>query len=204
MRTDTFPTDTGDAHIPDNLRELVEDELLDGEAILWIDQPIPNFFRSGASSIFFFAIPWTAFAVFWMWGAAGGVDLLNGKPIEFEVGRLVFAAFGIPFVLVGLGMLSVPLWERRKMKRTVYVVTDHRVIIVQGAFFSLNISSHFLPGIVSLSRNQRPNGTGDLCLRVGIPSDENCSSTEQRFWNIRNVKHVERMIQELKNTKTAE
>ena len=204
MSTERFPTDFDDAPIPDNLREWVENEFIDGEAIRWMDQPIPSLFRSGAMGIFLFGVPWTAFSVFWMCGAAGALDLLNNKPIVFDVGRLALAAFGIPFLLIGLGMLSFPLRARQKMKRTVYVITDRRVIIIQGTFFSFNVASHYPADILSVSRTQRANGIGDVCFTQASSVGENNSPIDQHLWNIRNVKEVERMMQELKNTKLTE
>ena len=44
MNTEPFPTNTDDARIPDNLRELVNDRLVEGETIRWMDMPIPYFF----------------------------------------------------------------------------------------------------------------------------------------------------------------
>jgi hypothetical protein len=196
--------DFPNTQIPENLLELVNDELLDGETIQWIDQPIPVFFSAAAMGTFFFAIPWTAFSLFWTCAAAGVFDPNNGViNLNFDPGRWHFAAFGIPFVLFGLGMLSSPLWMRRNAKRTVYAITDQRAIIVQGTFFAHNITSYYPADMWHVSRKQMANGTGDLyfCFHA---SEENESSKGQGFMNIRNVREIERMLQELKRTKSTE
>lgn len=62
MRTNTA--------IPRPLQETVDRELEPGERIQWIDMPTARFFTPVATGVFLFAIPWTAFAIFWICGAS--------------------------------------------------------------------------------------------------------------------------------------
>jgi len=57
--------------IPQPLRDKVERELETDERIEWIATPQRVFFTPGATAAFLFGIPWTAFALFWIAGAAG-------------------------------------------------------------------------------------------------------------------------------------
>ena len=200
-----YPADFGGDAIPEPLQELVNAELSEDETIQWIDQPIPSFFASGALEPFFFGIPWTAFSVFWTSGAAGVLDL-NGGGFNFnfqnlDAGRLLIAAFGIPFVLSGLWMLSAPLRVRRNAKRTVYAITNYRAIIVQGTLFAHNIMSYYPADICDISRTQKADGTGSLRYAIGKIKNETEMPDVQAFVNIRNVQEVERILQELKGTK---
>ena len=198
---ETFPTGADNAPIPNNLLALVDAELNDREKIQWIDQPIPVFFSVGAVAIILFAITWTAFSIFWMCGASGVFDLNKGQ-FEFnglERERLIFAAFGIPFLLIGLVMLSTPWWGRRSMKRTIYVITDLRAIIFQGTPFAHGITSFYPADITHLYRKQKANGMGDICLCK--KHFESGNSSDEGFENIRNVQEVEQLIRELKETK---
>jgi hypothetical protein len=43
---------------------------------------------------------------------------------------VLFPLFGVPFVLIGLGMLAAPYWMRRKAQNTVYALTDKRALIL--------------------------------------------------------------------------
>ena len=105
--------------IPPELEEKVERELESGERIAWMEQPIPRYFTAMSTGAFLFAIPWTAFALFWICGASGF------KLPDFSKGGFsFFPLFGVPFVLIGLGMLSSPWWAHRKALKTVYVITD--------------------------------------------------------------------------------
>src|SRR5437763_9868076 len=118
------------------LAALVDAELASGERMVWVGQPIPSRYARGSLAIVLFGIPWTAFAIFWMAGVSG-----------FKIPNLTrgfgwFPLFGIPFVLIGLGMLSTPFWVRRKARRTAYVITDRRAIVVEGgAWRSVTIRS---------------------------------------------------------------
>jgi len=128
----------------------------------------------------------------------------SGRKNKFRVQwKNTVNGYGIPFVLIGFGMLSAPFWMRRSAKRTIYTITDLRAIIVQGTFSAHTVTSYYPADILHLSRKQRANGTGDLCFCFRGKS-ENESSSEQGFMNIRNVKEVERLLQELKRTKSME
>jgi hypothetical protein len=115
----------------------MESELQRGEKVLWIGQPRPGRVMLSTLPIFLFGIPWTAFAVFWVGmalflggGVAKGPDPGAGRWLS-----LCFPLFGVPFVLVGLGMLSAPWWARRRAKRSCYAVTNQRAIVRQAGVF---------------------------------------------------------------------
>src|SRR5262245_23909973 len=120
--------------LADNLQRTVEDELAPGEVIRWLGQPVPRSVPGIAWIPCIFAVPWTLFSLFWMAEAAGIFDRFNGfqggGPLNKQ--RLIFSLFGLPFVLIGLGMLSSPLWIwrrlRRRAERTAYVITNQRAI----------------------------------------------------------------------------
>lgn len=52
--------------IPYQIEQMVKRELEPGERIEWEEMPTPHFFSPASIGAFLFAIPWTAFAVFWM------------------------------------------------------------------------------------------------------------------------------------------
>src|SRR6266404_1761012 len=107
--------------VPQGLREKVDRELESGERVEWLQMPVPRYFTPAATAGFLFGIPWTAFAIFWTAGAAWGTSKATG-PGFFNA----FPLFGLPFILIGLGMLSGPLWAYRKALKTVYVITNRR------------------------------------------------------------------------------
>src|SRR5262245_60481290 len=118
-----------DNQIPYELREKVNRELDAGEQIQWLQMPVPRYFTPGATAGFLFGIPWTAFAIFWTAGASWGTSRA-GDAGFFRV----FPLFGVPFILIGLGMLSGPFWAHRKALKTVYVITNRRAITFDGGW----------------------------------------------------------------------
>jgi hypothetical protein len=141
-------------HIPlePATQRLLEGELKPGETVLWQSAPIARRHRMMALPIFLFAIPWTAFSVFWMAMAASGSGF--------------FALFGLPFLLIGVGMLCSPWWAARLARRTAYALTTDRAIILTPAPFGSGISVRsFAPAdLAGVERVQRGDGSGDLIL----------------------------------------
>jgi len=137
-------------------QQTLDGEMGPDERLLWSGRPRPWNLVRAALPIAAFAVPWTAFSVFWMAGAAGFKvpDLRTG-------GFALFPLFGVPFLLIGLLMLGSPLWVMSQAKHTVYAVTSRRLlIVVRGRSTSVR---SFDPGkLAPLQRFDRPDGTGDL------------------------------------------
>jgi len=179
--------------IPRPLQSLVERELESGERIEWMEMPQPRFFTPVATAGFLFGIPWTAFALFWTAGAALGVSKAEG----FGLFRL-FPLFGIPFVLIGFGLLSGPIWARRDALRTVYAITNRRAISVQSGrttTFRSFTSTH----LQDVYRRERRDGTGDVIFprRGWRDTDSNRQSEDLGFLSVRNPKRVESLLRQL-------
>jgi hypothetical protein len=133
-------------------RRLLESELKPGESLLWHSAPIARRHWLAALPILFFAIPWTAFAIFWMTMASRG--------------SAVFALFGLPFVGIGCVMLAAPWWAARMARRTAYALTTDRAIILAPSPWGGGVSVRsFSPGeLGDVERVQRHDGSGDLIL----------------------------------------
>lgn len=174
------------------LSTTVARELHPGETIVWMDMPVPRYFTPASTSAFLFAIPWTAFALFWICGAAGF------KFPDFTTGVDLFPLFGIPFVLIGIGMLSSPLWAYRKATRTVYVITDKRAITFEGGR-TMTIRSYPPDTLHEIFREERNDGSGDVVItqRVWRDSDGDTRSEPLGFLRVRRPKEVEAMLQKL-------
>lgn len=138
-----------------------------------------------------FGVPWTAFAIFWIAGASGF------KMPDFSHGAGLFPLFGVPFVLIGFGMLSAPYWASKKAASSAYVITNERVMIFEsGILGGVSIRS-FLPHQLSeIRRIQLADGSGDLILdkRITTDSEGSRSTTDIGFFGIPDVKNVESMV----------
>lgn len=168
--------------LPHDLQAKVDRELESGERIQWMSMPIPRFFTPRATALFLFAIPWTAFSVFFSWGP----------------GDFMFVLFGLPFILIGLGLLSSPLWAYRKALKTVYVITDRRAITFDGGW-STTIRSYPPSKLQDVYRKEKKDGSGDVIIARGAwrDSDGHRQSEELGFLRIANPKEVEQMLKQL-------
>ena len=181
--------------LPSQLRTLIEGELNDGEKITWIGAPIPQRFAMRSIPTVLFGIPWTAFALFWMAGASGF------QIPDFREASDLFPLFGIPFVLIGIGMLSSPFWMMRKARKTAYILTNARAIIFDGGF-STTIRSFAPERLTDLRRKQRSDGSGDLIFerKLSYDSDGDRQTSDHGFLAISDVKAVEDLVRQLADT----
>ncbi len=180
--------------LPSKLRQKVDKELEIGESIRWVEQPIPRFFTATSIGGFLFAIPWTSFAIFWVSMALRA--------------SVFFALFGIPFVLVGLGMLSSPIWLRLSARNTVYLITNKRALSISipvssfGNILSTTIRNYPPSKLKDIYRKERADGTGDVVMAVqqstsNINNRRNQTTQEIGFMGIHNPQEVEKMLRQL-------
>lgn len=175
---------------------MIDSELRSGERVAWMDQPIPGRMARATWPIVLFGIPWTAFALFWTAGAAWGTSKMDGGPGLFSA----FPLFGLPFILIGVGMLSSPYWARRRARRSAYVLTDRRAIVFTAGWRgSITVRSFEPERLNDLRRKQHPDGSGDLVFAQDIrrDSDGDRLATDVGFLAVREVKSVEEMVRAL-------
>jgi len=144
------------------------------------------------------SIPFTAFAIFWMYGAAGFKVPVLREGIKSEH---LFALFGVPFILVGFWMFASPFREWLKAFRTVYLVTDKRAISIESGWFT-TIRNYTPAQLKDLYRKERGDGTGDVVIttRLRRGGEGNSWTEEIGFMNVRNPREVERLLQQLART----
>ncbi len=146
-----------------HLRSAVQSEVRDGERLVWASQAVPRYFTGPAIGSVLFAIPWTGFAIFWTAMAFAGTRQATGDDAISIGFRYFFPLWGVPFILIGLGMFSAPFWMARRLRRTVYAITDRRAIVfAPGSFGSLKVQSFTADALASMERVERPDGSGDL------------------------------------------
>jgi len=141
------------------MRLEAEKELEPGEKLLWFGRPDP--LRASLSTIgtFLFGIPWTAFALFWTFGAMG----FNIKNLSRMGPMSLFPLFGIPFILIGAGMLLSPVLAYLENKRTLYIITDRRAAIIAIKIKgNRTVQSYRADDIGSIEREEKADGSGDI------------------------------------------
>jgi hypothetical protein len=184
------------ASLPPQLRAQVESELEPGETIAWIDQPIPGRLARRTLPIMLFAIPWTGFAIFWTTMAAWGTHSAQQGVGIFSC----FPLFGVPFILVGFGMLSSPYWAYRRARRTVYVLTERRAIIFAAGWRGSITARSFEPRMLAdIRRKQYADGSGDIIFAQDLQysSQGRPNSTDVGFLGVRDARAAEQMLRAL-------
>ena len=98
-----------------------------GEKLIWSGRPSPiAYARRKGTRTFLLGIPFLAFALFWV-----------AKASEAPGG---FWLFGIPFVLIGSGLVLSPLWFYFRAGRTAYALTSTRAIVEMAPPFAKKTS----------------------------------------------------------------
>lgn len=145
-----------DSDLPREARELLQSVMLRDEKLCWTGIPRPFFFRKEDVPMFVFGIVWTllicplAFSI---------ISNVQDVPIMVYI-------FITPFILIGVGLLSVPLFTYRRAQKTFYALTNKRAIIVTPRFFSGHtINCYDLEEGVIKEQIRQADGSGDLIFR---------------------------------------
>ena len=182
--------------LPPEVTRLVQGELRPGERLAWAGQPLPRLYRGMSIGLAVFGVVFTGFALFWVAGSAA--MLWSDHSFNRPPGVLkLFPLFGLPFVLVGLGMLSAPVWMAKQARRTAYAVTDQRAICFRGGLFGggVTVQSFDPVRLTSLTRRERADGSGDLVFEEFTQRRGTGSVTVRRgFMAVDDVRGVEELI----------
>jgi hypothetical protein len=146
----------------DPLETALQHQLRRGERVLWQGRQLarlsPRMFGN-----WFFAIPWTGFALFWSFMAWIGAGQANDGSMGGQVAAIMFPLFGLPFVLIGCWMLAAPFLARANAANTIFAVTDQRVLrLYLGS--RLKVDSLEADKIGTLSRSESADGSGTLTI----------------------------------------
>lgn len=197
-----------DDALPQNLKAFAQREFV-GERMMWAEKPDVSASFYLSFGIWLFAIPWTAFALFWETMVAGPVVLhalgyeVGGARPQGSMGQTmlwVMALFGIPFIAVGFYMLASPFIGLWQGKRTLYVLTNRRLAIVQGEK-TIKLQSILPRDIVTMTRKERSDGRGSLSLSLGQTRDSDGDLVEKtiELGIINDTRHVEKLIMDVRD-----
>jgi hypothetical protein len=138
-------------------------------------------------------IPVTAFALFWIYMAAGQriPDVRSGKIEDY------FWLWGVLFVGFGVKMLLEPLWFALRAGRTVYAVTNRRAMVIDGR----RVKTFGPRELERIERTEAADGSGDM---VFVQTEEPRSrhrgmnvQVKDGFYGIENVRSVEQLLLQL-------
>jgi hypothetical protein len=180
--------------LPPDMEDRLLVEVEPGERLLWAGRPGTARFALMTLPIFGFGLVWTAFSIFWMWLAFRGAMAGAGGDLV----RYIFPLFGLPFVVIGFGMLGSPFWATRRARKTTYALTDRRLIFIEvgltGAVRTMSLQGHELGPI---ERVERKDGSGDLSFSRFNDSRNGHDTSDgqaRSFFSIPHVREVESLV----------
>jgi hypothetical protein len=129
------------------LNHLARRELEAGEELLWSASPIPTAHALRAKPYAIAGIGTFLLAAFWMWTAFGD-SWIGFVPSAF-------------LLLIGVGLLYAPVWLMQRARRTIYAVTDRRVLLIEQG--QRDRITSFVPNLLKeKERKAHADGSGDI------------------------------------------
>ena len=134
-----------------DLQQAVASYLALDENVIWSGRPRQGLMLRSAELFFIpFSLLWCGFAIFWE------------ASVITEGGPTFFAVFGVPFVLIGLYMVFGRFFvDARNRARTVYAVTNQRVIVVAVSSKS-TCRSALLGQVTDITLSEKAAGRGTI------------------------------------------
>jgi hypothetical protein len=106
--------------------EILREELLPSERILWSGQPDTSVIFSSSDMFQIpFSLMWGGFAIFWEYTAITQTTATS----NIGVSELIFPLFGIPFVIIGLYIMFGRFFYKTFKKKRTYLENDVRHFI---------------------------------------------------------------------------
>ncbi len=114
---------------------------------------------------------------------------------------MFFPLFGLPFLIVGLGILLAPLWAYMGAARTIYAITSDRLIIRKGK----SVKSFEPDEIDTIERRDHANDLGDVIFarelyRTGGRHGSRTRMRKVGFFGVPDARRVEDAVRTLKDS----
>jgi hypothetical protein len=142
-------------------------ELAPGEQVLWSGKPDSRrwFYREDLVLVPL-SLLWGGFAIFWEAIVLTGAAAHKGAAV-----LLVFALWGVPFVLGGLYLIFGRVFARRWLRRrSLYVLTDRRVLSFSPSLRGgPRVKMVWLSSHPPLEKQVGRDGRGTLCVGETAP-----------------------------------
>jgi hypothetical protein len=189
---------------PGDAQLRAQSELQPGESLYWTGVADPARAAMAALPAALFGIPFAGFAAFWINAAYHGTHAMHKSANSFTGAFSFFPLFGVPFFLVGLGIILAPLWAYLNGRSTVYAVTNQRVMVISGGS-TRSVKSCTPADIVSVDYRERPDGSGDIAIRTTAQTRSNNSVSQVTvgLCGVPNVKEVARQVMNLHTQRPA-
>ena len=181
---------------PSDAQLRAQSELQSGESLYWTGTADPARAALSVLPAAIFGIPFAGFALFWMNTAFHATSAFHKSSNNaFTKSFTVFPLFGLPFLLIGLGIVLAPLWAYLKGRSTVYAVTNQRVMIISGGS-NVSVKSYTPADILNVEHRERPDGSGDIMIQTTgtMRTNNSVSQIKVALLGVPNVKQVAQQV----------
>ncbi len=182
--------------MPENLTitPVIKAELEPDEKLLWSGQPGALNAALPTIPVFIFALIWTAFSALFVWVSFGTTK--SGQPLWF------MSIIGVPFLLIGLLLLTSPFYAFYLAKKTFYAVTDRNLYVIKEGK-DKTVEKYSRADLINPIRTES-GGRGTLKWSLqgeaAKPSyRKKNTSGELIFADIENPRQLEKLLRETEN-----
>jgi len=170
------------SQVPETARDAVATALETGEQVQWVGQPMPRYFSREVFKSMAFGVVFAVFTAGWF------IQVVCNRqdgPAAATGGFFAVLLFGLGCAAASVGCLLSPLWEQRRWRRRVYLVTDRRMIAFQGRR-AKTLRRFEAEPVGRIHRFVHRDGSEDLLIEAGV-------STEYDAWSECNAMGFERI-----------
>ncbi|MBX9926781.1 MAG: hypothetical protein K2Y05_10520 [Hyphomicrobiaceae bacterium] len=190
--------------LPLHLAEAVKREVGE-QPVLWVGQPDASKVFWATAWIWLFGIPWLAFTLFWEALAISPfltpwLIAKSSVPAAAKTASIFMVMWGIPFVAIGVAMVSAPWIGSWHARNQAHVVTARSLYTITAWHNgSIKVERTSMGRILNLDRSERRSGFGDLTLNRGKKrdSDGDMVSDTVTWCGIPDVRRVDEIINAL-------
>jgi hypothetical protein len=168
-------------------------EMASGETLIWAETSLPGHARRRIFPLSLLGWLFLALSLAWMSRAAGT--------------SIWLLIMGLPFVAISLGFAALPWWWPALSRRTVYAISDRRLLIIRD-LMKRRVTSYGPDDIDVVERRERRDGSGDVIFRreefrklrhhSDRASKRRTGEREIGFFGVPHVRRVEEAILTLK------
>ena len=188
-----------DSQVTFEMQNAIDRELDDDEQVVWSGRQvrIANLALMIVPTLF--GLVFTSFAVFWV-----SMALWIGGKNEDSFFAYLFPLFGVPFILVGLGIMTTPYWIAKRKSKTFYAITNRRAMTWTSGGFrgGQTIKSYYPTELQKISRTVQNDGSGDLIFDEYFTESYNANHGRRHhrctegFVGIADVSNVEKILRD--------
>jgi hypothetical protein len=123
-----------------------------------------------------------------------------------DANRFLGCCCTLPFVLFGVGMLTTPFVEWHYARKSLYVVTDRRLIVMKAGWSTMNIRSFSPAELGAVRRTENAKRSGDVLFFDSLRPDGDGGKqvVTEGFFGVANSKLVEQHVLALKRVASSD